>query len=155
VVCLRADERRPIKMALVHRGRYLVDWPGIAWREPFRRWLDLEAGEPWLRTEEYQEGDTVVVRAEIPDLDPEKDLEVTVTGNELRIHAHREQKAEHKDKDGYRSEFRYGEFVREVLLPEGALSEEIKASYVNGILEVRIPCHEKPKVEVTKVPVTH
>lgn len=141
-------------MTTVHRGKYLVDWPGIAWREPFRRWLDVEVGEPWVRTEEYQEGDTIVVRAELPGLDPEQDIEVTAAGNDLKIHARREQKTEQTNKEGYRSEFHYGEFVREIVLPEGAAAEDIKASYDNGILEVRIPCHEKTKVEVTRVPVT-
>jgi HSP20 family protein len=138
---------------LVHRGRYLVDWPSIVWREPFRRLLDLEVGEAWLRTEEYQDADMTVVRAELPGLDPENDIEVTVADGVLRIHAHREQRAEQKAKEGYRSEFRYGEFVREILLAEGAALEEVQASYNNGILEVRIPSHEKVKVEVTKVPV--
>ena len=78
-------------MELVHRGRYLVDWPSVAFREPFRRLLDFEAAEQWLRTEEYQEGDTTVVRAELPGIDPDKDIEVTVAGGVLRIHARREQ----------------------------------------------------------------
>jgi HSP20 family protein len=140
-------------MELVHRGRYLADWPGFTWREPFRRLLDIEAGEAWLRIEEYQEGDTTVVRAELPGLDPEKDVEVTVAGGVLRIHARREEETEHSAKDGYRSEFRYGEFVREILLADEAVPEAVHASYSNGILEVRIPSHEKVKVEVTKVPV--
>ena len=69
------------------------------------------------------------------------------------IHARREQGPEHSAKDGYRSEFRYGEFVRGVLLAEGSAPDEVQASYSNGILEVRIRSHEKVKVEVTKVPV--
>jgi HSP20 family protein len=152
-VALIGPERRPSQVELVHRGRYLVDWPTVAWREPFRRLLDLEAGEAWLRTEEYQDGDSTVVRAELPGIDPEKDLEVTVAGGVLRIHAHREHRADHIGKDNYRSEFRYGEFVREILLTEEAAIEDIQASYKNGILELRIPSHEKVKLEVTKVPV--
>jgi HSP20 family protein len=140
-------------VALVHRGRYLVDWPSVVWRDPWRRWLDFEGGDGWLRTEEYEEGDTLVVRAELPGVDPDKDVEVTVADGVVRIHAHREQEAEQKGKHGYRSEFRYGEFVREVLLPEGSVAEEVKASYSNGILEVRIPHHEKSKVEAIKVQV--
>ena len=38
-----------------------------------------------------------------------------------------------------RSEFRYGEFVRGVLLAEGIAPDEGQASYSNGILEVRNP----------------
>ena len=140
-------------MALVHRGRYLVDWPSIAARDPWRRWLDIEGADGWLRTEEFEDGGTLVVRAELPGVDPEKDLEVTVADGIVRIQAHREEKAEQKGKQGYRSEFRYGEFLREVPLPEGAVSEDVKASYDSGILEVRIPHSGQTKVESVKVPV--
>ncbi len=65
----------------------------------------------------------------------------------------REEKAEHKGKRRYRSEFRYGEFERDIALPRGALADEVKASYSNGMLEVRIPCPEKAP-SATKVPIT-
>jgi HSP20 family molecular chaperone IbpA len=41
-----------------------------------------------------------------------------------------------------RSEFHYGSFVRQVALPPGADEENIKASYDNGILTVRMPIGE-------------
>jgi HSP20 family protein len=47
---------------------------------------------------------------------------------------------------------RYGKFVRTLALPEGVAEGDIKATYQNGILEVRLPVTEaKP---ATKVPVT-
>src|ERR1019366_2340772 len=66
----------------------------------------------------------------------------------------REQKTEHKEKRGYRSEFRYGEFEREIVLPQGSVADEVKATYDNGVLEVRIPCPKKTHEASTKVPVT-
>jgi HSP20 family protein len=136
-------------MTPVHSDTHAVDLPAIPWR----RFLGLESDQEWLRVEEFHDGDTLVVRAELPDVDPDKDVEVTASDGIVRIHAHREERAEHKDKRGYRSEFRYGEFERDIVLPRGAVAEDVKATYTDGILEVRIPCPEKAQPTATKVPV--
>ena len=133
-------------MALVRRER--GDWPDLFL---FRRFLEPE-GQGWLRVEEFREGDEVVVRAELPGIDPDKDVEVTVADGVLHISAHREEKAEHKDKHGYRSEFHYGSFSREVALPTGVDESQVKASYNDGVLEVRAPI-PAAKAEVKKVPI--
>lgn len=140
-------------MALVHRDNHVIEWPPVSWQR-WRRLFEFDDGREWLRVEEFHDGDTLVVRAESPDIDPDKDVEVTTTDGVVRIHAHREQKADHKEKRGYRSEFRYGEFERDIALPQGALPGDVKATYSNGVLEVRIPCPEKARVAPTKVPVT-
>jgi HSP20 family protein len=141
-------------MALIHRDGHVVEWPTFGWPERWRRLFELEADQSWLKVEEFHDGDTLVVRAELPDVDPEKDVEVTTADGVVTIHARREQKAEHKDKEGYRSEFRYGELVREIALPQGVTSEDVKATYSKGILEVRIPCPEHAAAAPTKVPIT-
>ncbi len=142
-------------MALVHRDGHAIEWPAFGWPERWRRLFDVEGAEGWLRVEEFHEGDTLVVRAELPDIDPDKDVEITAGDKAVRITAHREQKAEHKEKRGYRSEFRYGEFTRDISLPGGISAEDVQATYSNGILEVRVPCPEKSETEAaaTKVPV--
>jgi HSP20 family protein len=96
-----------------------------------------------------------VVRAEVPDIDPEKDIELSVANGVLRISAHREEKSERKDKEVYRSEFRYGSFVRNIPLPEGTSDSDITAAYKDGILEVRVPMPEQPAAAVKKVPISH
>jgi len=121
--------------------------------ELWRRFFDTET-DSWLRVEEFVEGNTLVVRAELPGIDPDKDVELTITDGVLQVRAHREEKSEHKGRDSYRSEFRYGSFVRSVPLPEGMKEEDVKASYLDGILEIRVPVHEMKSV-TTRVPVTH
>ena len=59
-------------------------------------------------------------------------MEITTTDGVVRIHAHREQKFDHKEKRGYRSEFRYGEFERDIALPQGAVADDVKATYSKG-----------------------
>jgi len=141
-------------MGLVHRSRHVAEWPGFGWPDRWRRLFEFEGGQEWLRVEEFHEGDTLVVRAELPDIDPEKDVEVTADDAAVRIHARREHKVEREEKRGFRSEFQYGEFEREIGLPQGATAKDVKATYANGILEVRVPCPEKDEVKPTKVPIT-
>jgi HSP20 family protein len=121
----------------------------------FRRLVDLDVEPGWLRVEEFVDGDMMVVRAELPDIDPDKDVELTVAEGVLHIEARREQRSEQKDKDGYRSELRYGSFVRNVPLPPGAKIEDITATYADGMLEIRAPLPpETTEPGVTRVPIT-
>ena len=92
--------------------------------------------------------------AELPDIDPDKDVEVISDDGVVRIHAHHEQKSEHEQQRGYHSEFRYGEFEREIVLPAGASAKDVKATYKDGILEVRIPCPEHVEPAPTKIPIS-
>lgn len=132
-------------MTLVRREHF--EFP-----ELWRRFFEPEADGSWLRVEEYLDGDTMVVRAEIPGIDPDPDVELTISEGVLHIRARREEKTEQKVKDSYRSEFRYGSFARAVPLPAGAKEQDVKASYKDGILEVRVPVGEV-KSATTRVPV--
>ena len=124
-------------------GRRLFEWP-----EAWANWLE----ETTPRVEEFEEGGALVVRAEMPGIDPDRDVEITVSDNSLRIKAERRQETKTEDKKGYRSEFRYGSFVRSIPLPAGATDEDVKATYHDGILEVRIPVSAE-KAEGKKIPV--
>ena len=92
-----------------------------------------------IRIEEFVDGKNLVVRAEMPGVDPDKDIEVTIDDGFLRIRAERQEKEEHKDKGRFRSEFRYGSFSRNIPLPDDVKEEDIKATYTDGVLEVRTP----------------
>lgn len=118
----------------------LSKWAPSDVLEPIKRFLegDLPVASS-IKVEQYQDGDTLVVRAEVPGIDPDNDVDVSVSAGMLHIKVEREEKSEHKDKAGYRSEFRYGSFVRSVALPAGARDEDITASYKDGVLEVRAP----------------
>ncbi|MDQ4501007.1 Hsp20/alpha crystallin family protein [Sinomonas sp. ASV322] len=107
--------------------------------EHVRRFMEGDWDTGWLRVEEFRDGDTFVVRAEIPGIDPEQDVDVTVRDGELNIRATRQESSENAAKEGYRSEFRYGSFSRAVPLPRNAVQDDIRASYKDGVLEVRVP----------------
>ena len=126
---------------------------GVDVPETVRRFLEGDL-DSWLRVEEYQEDKTLVVKAEVPGINPEQDVDITLTANQLHIGVRREDKAEHKSKHGYHSEFRYGTFSRSVTLPPGVSQEDVHASYHDGVLEVRVPIPEQPVAGSRKIPIT-
>jgi len=97
--------------------------------------------------EEFHDDGTLVVRADLPGIDPEKDVELTVAGGMLRIEAERREEDKKQDKGYLRQELRYGSLTRTLPLPEGVTESDIKATYQAGILEIRIP---EPKLEQAK-----
>jgi HSP20 family protein len=113
-------------------------------------------GEPVsIRVEEYVDDRTLVVRAEMPGVDPDKDIEVSVADGVLYIRAERQEKEGLSDKDLFRSEFRYGSFTRKVPLPDGVKDEDITASYKDGVLEVRtlLPELARPATRERRLPI--
>jgi len=82
------------------------------------------------------------VHAELPGLKPE-DVKIEVTDDSLIIQGERKYEHEEKKKGSYRSERRYGQFYREIPLPEGANVEQAKAQFNNGMLEITIPVPEQ------------
>ncbi|MBT1004407.1 Hsp20/alpha crystallin family protein [Paenarthrobacter sp. DKR-5] len=107
--------------------------------DPIRRFLDGDWEAASIRVEEFVDGQSLVVRAELPGIDPEKDVDVSVADGVLHIKAERQEKSEHKSKDSYRSEFRYGSFTRSLPLPQNVKEDDVTATYKDGVLEVRAP----------------
>ncbi len=85
-----------------------------------------------------REGD-LVVRVELPGLDVEKDVKVSVEEGALVITGERHHKEEVKEEAYYRMETSYGAFTRRVPLPDGVDEDTITADYKDGVLEVVVP----------------
>lgn len=118
-------------------------------------WSDLWSGFPSLaglrsdhliRIEDEMHDGHYVLRAELPGMDPEKDVEITVSNGLLSIKAERSEK---KEENG-RSEFSYGSFTRSVSLPAGADEDNIKATYDKGILTVDVAVPEQAAAAAEK-----
>jgi HSP20 family protein len=138
-------------MALVKRSRD-VEWPewfGRAfsdWPTPWREFDDA------IKVEEFEDDGNLVVRAEMPGIDPDEDVEITVADGTLALRAERRSETKSEEKKGFRSEFRYGSFSRVVQLPAGATEDDVKATYTDGILEVRIPI-DSAAAETKRIPI--
>jgi HSP20 family protein len=100
--------------------------------------------------ESYVEGDNLVVRADLPGIDP-KNVEITVTGDVLTIKGSREEKREEKDRNFVFKEVSYGSFERSITLPQGVKADDFKASYKDGVLELTAPAPKE--LAPRKVPI--
>jgi HSP20 family protein len=101
----------------------------------------------------YEEGESVVVKAELPGMKKDE-IEVHVTGDELTISGKKEKEEKVERKDYRRFERAAGSFRRTVTLPSEVELEKITASYKDGVLEIRAPkiagaAPKGRKVEVT------
>jgi HSP20 family protein len=129
--------------------RMFDDWTrAFLSRWPMRGFMP----EHMIRIDEYHDNGSLVVRAELPGIDPEKDVELTVSDGALHIEAERREEEDVKERGYVRHEVRCGSFSRTVPLPEGVTESDIEATYKDGILEVRVPA---PQVEpARKIPIS-
>jgi HSP20 family protein len=116
--------------------------------------LDRIGARPWLEgfgwkpdADIYREEGTLVVQAELPGLDPEADLDITVESNVLQIKGEKSESHEVDETNRYVTERRFGSFRRSVMLPEGVDPETVTADYDNGVLTVRVTLPETPSEE--------
>jgi HSP20 family protein len=86
----------------------------------------------------FQRGNELVVRADLPGVNPD-DVTVEVSDDAITLSGERQE--EHREERGgvYRFERSYGSFFRTIPLPEGAITDQAKASFKDGVLEVRLP----------------
>ena len=92
----------------------------------------------------------IVVRAEVPGVD-KKNLDISVSGRSLTIKGSSESKSEEEKGDYYRCEISQGSFARTVRLPEEVDGERAKATFKDGLLELRLPKTEKSRRQSIKV----
>jgi HSP20 family protein len=113
----------------------LMSWLDSLWASD----LELPRSLHEIRVEEFFRNGDFIVRAEVPGIDPDSDLQVFVANGVLTIEATREERTE----EDQRSEFHYGHFRRSVLLPGGVTEDAVTASYADGIVEVTLHLPEE------------
>lgn len=97
--------------------------------------VDFPPPLPAIRLEDKVSDQEYVLRAELPGLDPDKDVQITTLNGVLTVRAERRE----EQKGLNRTEFRYGVLQRAVRLPANADESAITATYQKGILEVTVP----------------
>lgn len=138
---MRAMERRMDDLFRAFLGpRSLVTFPALP--EGLRR--------PFLpATDVFARNGDLVVRAELPGIDLDTDVQVTLAEGEVVIRGERKRTEEVKAESYYRAEASYGAFERHVPVPKGTTEKDIEATYDKGVLEVVIKA--QAKVEAPKV----
>lgn len=109
----------------------------------FRPSIDVMRGEGEL-----------VVSAEMPGMDAEKDIEITLDDGYLTIKGEKSEDKEMSEDDRYIRERRYGSFVRTIPVPDGVSADKIAADYANGVLTVNVTLPEEVEpLKPRKIPV--
>ncbi|HXI01727.1 MAG TPA: Hsp20/alpha crystallin family protein [Candidatus Saccharimonadales bacterium] len=111
------------------------------------------AGRGWFpATESFVKDQNFHLRMELPGVKPE-DVSISVTGDLLQVSGEKKTNREVDEKSLYFSESRYGRFERSFRLPEGVRSEDVKARFENGVLELTLPVPEEVKARTIKIEV--
>jgi HSP20 family protein len=96
--------------------------------------------------ESYVKDGKLIIRAEVPGADP-SELNVTIMGDTLTLSGEKKTSREVDEANVFFSEMRHGRFERSFTLPEGVKSDQIKARFESGVLELSMPAptHAEPR----------
>jgi HSP20 family protein len=95
------------------------------------------------QVEMFERDGELVLRADLPGLSKD-DVKVELAENAVTITGERRDEREEKREGFYSSERSYGSFYRQLPLPQGVNTEDARASFRDGVLEVTMPA---PKAE--------
>jgi HSP20 family protein len=98
----------------------------------------------------YETRNEVVVAVELPGLN-EKDIRLSITGDLLTIQGERQWSDEVRDAAHYRQERWLGKFERALSLPIPVETGQVKATYRDGVLTIKLPKTEGVKPKEIKI----
>jgi HSP20 family protein len=98
----------------------------------------------------YEDEHNVTLKIEVPGID-EKDLDIRVENNTLTVHGERKFEKEEKEENFHRIERRYGSFSRSFTLPNSVDTENIRANYEQGVLNIELSKRAEAKPKQIKV----
>ena len=98
----------------------------------------------------YETKDDLVVTAELPGV-KEKEVHLSIVGDMLSLRGQRMSAGEIKEENYHRIEPWSGTFERHIQLPIPVQPEQVRATYRDGVLEVRLPKVEAVKPREIKI----
>jgi len=153
--------------------RSLFDWPLANWEREIEDWFDDLRGRlrlpAWSGRDASSRGAgltvkmpaldliendaEIVAKVEVPGMSKD-DIEVSLSDGTLSIRGEKKEEKESKEGDYHCSERVFGSFARRVRLPAAIKADDAKASFKDGVLEVRIPKAAESKPKAVKVRVS-
>jgi HSP20 family protein len=129
--------------------RVFDDWPSFRW--PSLGPVTTSESVAWSpKIDVFERDNRLVTRVDLPGMRKE-DVSVEVTDGHLALSGERKREREEKKDNFYRTEREYGRFYRAVPLPEGAKLEDVKATFLDGVLEVSVRLPARSEASVRKV----
>lgn len=139
-VAAPSAERRPF--GPVEEMEHLLE---NLWRRPFTApaWMGRFRvpellGEISPSVDIFEEGNNVVVKAEVPGMKRE-DLEIALTEETITISGHKKSEERVHRHDFHRVERSFGSFSRRLRLPAPVLPDKARATFRDGVLEITLP----------------
>ncbi|HET9620817.1 MAG TPA: Hsp20/alpha crystallin family protein [Kofleriaceae bacterium] len=134
---IKKNGNAPVEWNPLRAMRDLLRWDPFREMAPFAV-PELEAATFAPSFEVVETKDAFLFKADVPGIKQE-DIEITATGNRLRIAGKREQEHESKHDTIYTYERQYGSFSRSFTLPDGADFEHAKSELKDGVLTLAVP----------------
>lgn len=127
-------------------------WEG-GMRDALEQGLTHERREPTYapRFDVRETASGFVFRADVPGVKQDQ-VDITLTGNELRISGRREEVADDSDRRAI-SEVEYGSFSRVFVLPDGMDGENVQAELKDGVLIVSVA--KRPEAGPRQIKINH
>jgi HSP20 family protein len=114
--------------------------------EEFGRWGDGFTPKVDVKEEDKE----IIVSAELPGMD-QKDIEVTVTNDSVRISGEKKHEKEEEEKGYYRHETFCGSFDRVIDLPTEVEGDKAEAEFSKGVLTIKLPKSEEAQAKRKKI----
>ncbi len=133
-----------------------------SWERDMQSMLDRFLGREWFdgerfgwkpRVDMFRQQGELIIRIELPGIDPDTDLDIEVEGDTLLIRGERTFDEEVTEDDWYLRERFYGRFERRLLLPEGFDPDQLDATYDSGVLTVKVPLPKEVESKARKIEV--
>jgi HSP20 family protein len=129
--------------------------------DEMRRWMEdlwmtpLEELGRWgdgltPRVDIKEEDKEIIVSAELPGMD-QKDIDLTVSNDSVRISGERRHEKEEEEKGFYRHERFCGPFDRVIDLPAEVDENKAEAEFSKGVLTIRLPKTEEAQAKQRKI----
>lgn len=113
----------------------------------------MAEGEWAPRMDVYEKNGKLMIKAELPGVSKE-DIKVEMDDGDLIVSGERKTETEVKEEDYYRVERAYGSFYRRLPLTFDVKTEQIKANYKDGVLEIEIPKPTQTNPEPKRIAVS-
>lgn len=109
--------------------------------EPLTSW---RVPRPFPAVNLYDTGDAYILTAQLPGVGPDE-LDLSITGETLTLKGERKRPEGVKEESYRRQERQFGRWSRTITLPDRVETNDVAASFVNGILTVTLPKSETSK----------
>lgn len=122
-----------------------LHWPGSAHTH-----LSLFAEGKQPKVDIIDNEKDLLVRAELPGVE-KKDLDISMTDNSVTIKASTNYEDKEEKGNYFKTEIAHGEYLRTIALPAEVDIEQVKSSFKNGVLELRVPKVERSQRRSVKI----